>query len=119
MTPTYELLDLLPTQRSQITYWHGGDRYVVHPDASFQLSYQGYWDWRLLEYERRAVTPRRVLDRLRCYRRYFGSGQAERDHGGLLPLCCSCSRPPKRNRPSSTTPLTCATRPSAAATCRS
>ncbi len=38
------------THRSQITYWHSGRRYVLHPDVSFQLSYQGDWDWCLLEY---------------------------------------------------------------------
>ncbi len=67
--PDYELLDLLPTHRSQITCSHNGRRYVLHPDASFQLSNQGDWDWCLLEYERRAVTPERVPDWLRGYRR--------------------------------------------------
>ncbi len=83
--PDYELLDLLPTHRSQITY-HGPDPYVLHPDASFQLSYQGDWDWCLLEYERRAVTPKRIPERLRRYRRYFESDYAGRDHGGMKPL---------------------------------
>ena len=84
--PDYELLDLLPTHRSQITYWHSGRRFVLHPDASFQLSYQGDWHWCLLEYERRAVTPKRVPDRLRGYRRYFQSEHPRRDHGGAEPL---------------------------------
>ena len=82
----YELLDLLPTHRSQITYWHNGRRYVLHPDASFQLGHQGDWDWCLLEYERRAVTPKRVPERLRGYRRYFLSDYPRRDHGGAKPL---------------------------------
>ena len=84
--PDYELLDLLPTHRSQITYWHDGRRYVLHPDASFQLAYQRDWDWCLLEYERRAVTPKRVPERLRGYRRYFQSDYHKRDHGGAEPL---------------------------------
>ena len=84
--PNYELLDLLPTHRSQITYWHDGRRYVLHPDASFQLAYQRDWDWCLLEYERRAVTPKRVPERLRGYRRYFLSDYPRRDHGGAEPL---------------------------------
>ena len=42
--PDYELLNLLPTHRSQITFWQSGNRYVLHPDAAFQLSYQGDWD---------------------------------------------------------------------------
>ena len=84
--PGCELLDLLPTQRSQITYWHSGSRCVLHPDASFQLGDQGDWDWCLLEYERRAMTPKRVPERLRGYRRYFASDYHSRDHGGAIPL---------------------------------
>ena len=84
--PDYELLNLLPTHRSQITFWQSGNRYVLHPDAAFQLSYQGDWDWCLIEYERRAVTPKRVPERLRGYRRYFASNYPKRDHGGADPL---------------------------------
>ena len=82
----YELLDLLPTQRSQIGYRSGFKNFVLHPDASFQLGFQGDWDWCLLEYERRATTPKRVPERLRPYRRYFRSGYARLDHGGAWPL---------------------------------
>jgi len=84
--PDYELLDLLPTHRSQITYSHSGRRYVLHPDASFQLGHQGDWNCWLVEYERRAVTPKRVPERLRGYRRYFASDYPRRDHGGAEPL---------------------------------
>ncbi|MCY4374560.1 MAG: replication-relaxation family protein, partial [Spirochaetaceae bacterium] len=91
----YELLDLLPTHRSQITYWHSDRRYILHPDASFQLSYQGDWDWCLLEYERRAVTPKRVPERLRGYRRYFQSEYPRRDHGGAKPLVLFLFEPPE------------------------
>ena len=84
--PDYELLNLLPTHRSQITYWHSGSRCVLHPDASFQLGDQGDWDWCLLEYERRAVTPKRVTERLHGYRRYFMSDYVKRDHGGSEPV---------------------------------
>ena len=82
----HELLDLLPTHRSQISYRTGFRHFVLHPDASFQLGYQGDWDWCLLEYERRATTPKRVPERLRPYRRYFRSGYAKLDHGGAWPL---------------------------------
>ena len=85
-SPCHELLDLLPTQRSQISYRTGFPHFVLHPDASFQLGYQGDWDWCLLEYERRATTPKRVPERLRPYRRYFRSDYAPRDHGGAWPL---------------------------------
>ena len=82
----YELLDLLPTHRSQIAYWDDETRYVIHPDASFQFGYRGDLRWCLLEYERRATTPKRVPERLDAYRRYFASGYARPDHGGHTPL---------------------------------
>ena len=81
----YELLDLMPTSRSSAGYWYMGANYVVHPDASFQLGYEGQWHHYLLEYERRATTPKRVPAKLESYRRYFRSGWASRDHGGTLP----------------------------------
>jgi hypothetical protein len=82
----HELLDLLPTHRSQITYRHDDTGYVIHPDASFQLGYKGAWTWYLLEYERRATTPRRLPERLVSYRRYFRSGRARLDHGERSPM---------------------------------
>jgi len=82
----HELLDLLPTHRSQITYRHDDTNYVIHPDASFQLGYKREWTWYLLEYERRAVTPKRLPERLESYARYFGSGRARLDHEGRSPV---------------------------------
>ena len=82
----YELLDLLPTHRSQIAYRFDDKVYVIHPDASFQFGCRGEFRWCLLEYERRATTPKRLPERLKAYRRYFGSGYPRRDHGGQLPL---------------------------------
>ena len=80
------LLELLPTSRSSIGYRYQGDDYVIHPDATFWLSYQGDWRPYFLEFERRAVTPRRVRARLKNYPRYFASGWADLDHAGQLPL---------------------------------
>ena len=85
-SPDHELLDLLPTQRSQISYEHQWTRYPLYPDASFQLRARDDWHWCLLEFERRATTPRRVPERLRAYRRYFGSDYVRPDHSGQLPL---------------------------------
>ena len=82
----YELLDLLPTHRLQIAYRFNDKGYVIHPDASFQFGCRGEFRWCLLEYERRATTPKRLPERLRAYRRYFGSGYPRLDHGGQLPL---------------------------------
>ena len=80
------LLELLPTSRASIGYRHQGQDYVIHPDATFWLSYQGDWRPYFLEFERRAVTPRRVRARLKNYPRYFASGWADQDHAGQLPL---------------------------------
>ncbi len=85
-SPDYELLDLMPTARSAVGYRWDWTNYVVHPDASFQLWHRGQWRFYLLEFERRATTPRRVRTRLGNYRRYFNSGWPNRDHGGLPPL---------------------------------
>ena len=82
----YELLDLLPTQRSQISYDAEGARQLLLPDASFQLGLDGDFEWCLFEYERRATTPKRLPARLRSYERYFRSPYAASDHGGLPPL---------------------------------
>ena len=49
------------------------------------LEYKGRWRPYLLEFERRATTPKRARSRLKSYRRYFDSGWAERDHEGRLP----------------------------------
>ena len=84
-SPDYDLFDLLPTSRSSIGYRYDWTTYVILPDASFTLEYRGRWRPYLLEFERRATTPKRILDRLESYRRYFLSGWAERDHGGFLP----------------------------------
>ncbi len=82
----YGVLDLLPTSRSAVGYWHNDKNYVVHPDVSFVLDLPGGYRHCFLEYERRATTPNRVRARLENYRRYFQSGYARRDHGGDLPL---------------------------------
>ena len=82
----YGVLDLLPTSRSSIGYYYHGTNYVVHPDASFTLDLRDGYRYCLLEFERRATTPKRVRARLENYRRYFQSGWPKRDHGGQLPL---------------------------------
>ena len=81
----HDLWDLLPTSRSSIGYRYDWTTYVIHPDASFTLEYEGRWRPYLLEFERRATTPKRARSRLKSYRRYFLSGWAERDHEGRLP----------------------------------
>ena len=82
----YEVFDLQPTSRSTIGYKYRDTNYVVHPDAAFVLGRWGYTRHCLLEFERRAITPKRIRARLTNYRRYFRSGWAHRDHGGYDPL---------------------------------
>ena len=82
----HHLLELLPTFRSSIGYRYQGADYVIHPDATFWMAYRGDWRPYFLEFERRAVTPRRVRARLKNYPRYFASGWADLDHAGRLPL---------------------------------
>ena len=82
----HHLLELLPTSRSSIGYRYQGTDYVIHPDATFWLSHRGDWRPYFLEFERRAVTPKRVRARLKNYPRYFASGWADVDHAGQLPL---------------------------------
>ena len=84
-SPDHDLFDLLPTSRSSIGYRYDWTTYVIHPDASFTLEYKGRWRPYLLEFERRATTPKRARSRLKSYQRYFDSGWAERDHEGRLP----------------------------------
>ena len=84
-SPGHDLWDLLPTSRSTIGYRYDWTTYAIHPDASFTLEYKGMWRPFLLEFERRATTPKRIPKRLKSYRRYFRSGWAKRDHGGHLP----------------------------------
>ena len=84
-SPDHDLFDLLPTSRSSIGYRYDWTTYVIHPDASFTLEYKGRWRPYVLEFERRATTPKRARSRLKSYHRYFDSGWAERDHEGRLP----------------------------------
>jgi len=81
----HDLFDLLPTSRSSIGYRYDWTNYVIHPDASFTLEYEGRWRPYLLEFERRATTPKRARARLESYQRYFASGWAEQDHEGRPP----------------------------------
>ena len=84
-SPDYDLFDLLPTPRSSIGYRCHRTNYVIHPDASFTLEYKGLWRPFLLEFERRATTPKRIPQRLASYQRYLASGWAQRDHRGQAP----------------------------------
>ena len=94
-SPDYDLFDLLPTPRSSIGYRRHRTNYMIHPDASFTLEYKGRWRPFLLEFERRATTPKRIPKRLASYRRYFASGWAQRDHQGHAPQVLFVFESPK------------------------
>ena len=82
----YGVLDLLPTSRSAVGYWHDDKNYVVHPDVSFILDLPG--DTATASWNTSAGPPRPggCAPDWRTTARYFQSGYARRDHGGDLPL---------------------------------
>ena len=94
----YEVFDLQPTSRSTIGYKHNDTNYVLHPDAAFILGRWGYTLDCLLEFERRAITPKRIRAKLLNYSRYYRSGWSDRDHGGYEPLVLFVFETPKSER---------------------
>ena len=96
----YEVFDLLSTSRPSAGYYYFGTDYVVHPDASFLLTYRGVSRPYFLEFERRATTPRRVPERLESYRRYFRCQGRSVTTAGCSHGYCSCSRRPPARTPS-------------------
>ena len=97
-TEAYEVFDLQPTSRSTIGYKHNDTNYVLHPDAALILGRWGYTRHCLLEFERRAITPKRIRSKLLNYRRYYRSGWSYRDHGGYEPLVLFVFETPKSER---------------------
>ena len=94
----YEVFDLQPTSRSTIGYKHNDTNYVLHPDAAFILGRWGYTRDCLLEFERRAITPKRIRAKLLNYSRYYRSGWSDQDHGGYEPLVLFVFETPKSER---------------------
>ena len=90
----YGVLDLLPTSRSAVGYWHGHTNYVVHPDLSFTLDLPRGYRYCFLEFERRATTPRRVRAGWRTTAATSAAATPGRTTAGNGPWCCSSSRPP-------------------------
>ncbi len=101
-SPDHELLDLLPTQRSQISYEHQWTRYPLYPDASFQLRAHDDWHWCLVEFD--AAPPRPAASLSGCAPTDATSGATTSGPTteGNCRLCSSCSRPSGPNPPSST-----------------
>ena len=106
----YELLDLLPTHRSQIAYRDDETRYVIHPDALLPVRVPG----------RPALVSTRV--RATCHDAEARAGAARPPidatsrAGTRVPTtavrrrwCCSCSRRSTPRESSSTPPPACPT----------
>ena len=77
----WEMVQLDPPHRASRHFRHGGALRSVHPDA-FGILHRGPATWAFfLEWERRAVRPSTMSDRLAPYLRYFSSHRPTDDHG--------------------------------------
>ena len=77
----YEIVQLDPPRRASRFFRHGDRLYSVHPDAFGILRKDGRtWPFSL-EWERRAVRPVTMADRIAPYLRYFSSLRPADDHG--------------------------------------
>ena len=78
-----ELVQLDPPHRASRHFRHGGVLRSVHPDAFGILRHGGSATPFFLEWERRAVRPVTMAERIAPYLRYFSSGRPADDHGAL------------------------------------
>ena len=77
----WEILQLDPPHRASRHFPHQGGQRSVHPDA-FGLLRRGSASWAfLLEWERRAVRPATMAQRLAPYLRYYATPRPTDDHG--------------------------------------
>ena len=77
----WETVALDPPRRASRHFRHGGRLRSVNPDA-FGLLRRGETDWPFfLEWERRAVRPSTMSQRLAPYLRYYASHRPTDDHG--------------------------------------
>ena len=77
----WELVQLDPPRRASRHFRHGGSLRSVHPDA-FGTLRRGPVTWPFfLEWERRAVRPATMSERLAPYLRYYSTYRPNDDHG--------------------------------------
>ena len=77
----WEIVQLDPPRRASRYFRHGDSRRAVHPDAFGVLRKAGTtWPF-FLEWERRAVRPTTMSERLAPYLRYYSSHRPIDDHG--------------------------------------
>ena len=77
----WEVAQLDPPHRASRHFPHQGGQRSVHPDAS-GLLHRGSVSWAfILEWERRAVRPATMAQRLAPYLRYYSTPRPTDDHG--------------------------------------
>ena len=74
-------MHLDPPHRASRYFWHDGGQRSVHPDAFFMLRRGEETQAYFLEWERRAVRPSTMRDRLAPYLRYYSTKRPLDDHG--------------------------------------
>ena len=78
----WEIVQLDPPHRASRHFPHGGARRSVHPDAFGVLRRGPVKTWPFfLEWERRAVRPTTMSQRLAPYLRYYSTRRPTDDHG--------------------------------------
>ena len=77
----WDVVQLDPPHRASRYFWHDGGQRSVHPDAFFMLRRGDETQAFFLEWERRAVRPSTMRDRLSPYFRYYSTKRPLDDHG--------------------------------------
>ena len=77
----FRVVQFDPPHRASRHFWHQGKLRSVHPDAFGILRKDGKNTPFFLEWERRAVRPGTMADRLAPYIRYYSSHDPVDDHG--------------------------------------
>ena len=76
-----EVVQLDPPRRASRYFRHGDKLRSIHPDAFGVLRRDGKTSSFFLEWERRAVRPATMADRIAPYLRYYSSHRPTDDHG--------------------------------------
>ncbi len=79
----WEIVQVDPPHRASRYFMHEGGQRSIHPDAFLMLRRGDETKAFLLEYERRAVRPSTMRERLAPYLRYYSSKRPLDDHGVL------------------------------------
>ena len=77
----WEIVQLDPPHRASRYFMHEGGQRSVHPDAFFMLRRDDETQAFFLEWERRAVRPSTMRERIAPYLRYYSSKRPLDDHG--------------------------------------